>query len=50
MYYTKEQEEAIANFIKAFNALKKTKLDVVYYNQISGYTRIIRATEFIYEK
>ena len=44
------RKEAIPNFIKAFNTLKEFGIDVGYYNQYSGYTRLFDAKEFCFKE
>lgn len=48
--YEQEKENAIKNFLNAFNILQKLGFDVAYYNQYSGYTRLFSAKEFCFKK
>lgn len=41
-----EKKEAIANFLKAFNELKKMRVDVVYYSFYTPCTHLSDASEF----
>ncbi len=45
----REKKEAVANFLKAFNDLKKLRIDVGYYNFYTAYTPLRDAEEFIFK-
>ena len=42
----REKEEAITNFLKAFNELKRLRIKVGYYNCYTAYTPLHTAEEF----
>lgn len=44
-----EKEEAVTNFLKAFNELKELRIDVGYYNFYTAYTPLRDADEFIFK-
>lgn len=41
-----EKEEAVANFLRAFNDLKRLHINVGYYNFYTAYTPLHTAEEF----